>query len=101
MADSKKSAVPTHDHDRIVAPSVKADGTFDQTDPEFIGGEKSVEAAGEQAAVQAASVVDQAVRTNPDESPEFESVDKLRDQQESAAESAREAAESAVKSAQG
>lgn len=86
------------DHDRIVMPSLKADGTWDQTpDAEIIGDvDVAKRAAGEQAAVRAASAVDVAVRTNPREAPEFESIEQLSKDQEKAAKSARKDAESKV-----
>lgn len=52
--------VPNHgDHDRVQMPSVKADGTFDQHNPEFIG-DKDVTTAAvkEQFVQQAVSAAD-------------------------------------------
>ncbi|MGQ5580907.1 hypothetical protein [Streptomyces sp. ECR3.8] len=51
------------DHDRIVMPSRRADGSMDQLNPEFIGDkETAIAAAKEQLAVQAVSAVDVAAR---------------------------------------
>lgn len=51
------------DHDRIVMASRRADGSMDQTAPEFIGDKETAKAAArEQLAVQAASAVDVAAR---------------------------------------
>ncbi|WP_030764751.1 hypothetical protein [Streptomyces sp. NRRL F-2664] len=56
-------AAETGDHDRIVMASRKADGSMDQTDPEFIGDKDvALAAAKEQLAQQAASAVDTAAR---------------------------------------
>ncbi|MER7738887.1 hypothetical protein ABTX34_11270 [Streptomyces sp. NPDC096538] len=51
------------DHDRIVMPSRRADGSMDQLNPEFIGDkETAIAAAKEQLAAQAVSAVDVAAR---------------------------------------
>ncbi|MDH6226213.1 hypothetical protein [Streptomyces sp. MJP52] len=93
------------DHDRIVMASRKADGSMDQTRPEFIGDkETAIEAAREQLAVQAVSAVDTAARgvtAGPAEDgtgssePDAE-VKALKDAQEKAAKAAEAKAEREV-----
>ena len=57
------SAAKAGDHDRIVMASRKADGSMDQTAPEFIGDKDvAIAAAKEQLGQQAASAVDVAAR---------------------------------------
>ena len=57
------AAATVGDHDRIVMASRRADGSMDQTRPEFIGDpEVAVAAAKEQLGQQAASAVDVAAR---------------------------------------
>ena len=94
-----KGNAPQVTGDRIAMPSIAKDGNWDQTDPSIVGDvDAAKEAAGYQAAVRATSIVDDAVRTNPDEAPEFTSIDDLQKQQEAAAEAARKAAEAEVAS---
>ncbi|MFF4746795.1 hypothetical protein [Streptomyces sp. NPDC001268] len=63
QAKPTPKAAEQGDHDRIVMASRKADGSMDQTDPEFIGDKDvALAAAKEQLAVQAASAVDVAAR---------------------------------------
>ncbi|MFF6925842.1 hypothetical protein [Streptomyces californicus] len=57
------AAAEKGDHDRIVMASRRADGSMDQTRPEFIGDKDvAIAAAKEQLAQQAASAVDVAAR---------------------------------------
>src|SRR6478735_9497224 len=57
------SAAKAGDHDRIVMASRRADGSMDQTAPEFIGDKDvAIAAAKEQLGQQAASAVDVAAR---------------------------------------
>lgn len=58
-ADASKADAVTveHDHDRIAMPSRNADGTLDQTDPEYII-EDGEELAKEQAEAQARYATD-------------------------------------------
>lgn len=57
------AAAKAGDHDRIVMASRRADGSMDQTRPEFIGDKDvAIAAAKEQLAQQAASAVDVAAR---------------------------------------
>lgn len=63
QAKPTAKAAEQGDHDRIVMASRKADGSMDQTDPEFIGDKDvALAAAKEQLAQQAASAVDTAAR---------------------------------------
>jgi hypothetical protein len=89
------------DHDRIVMPSRRADGSMDQINPEFIGDkETAIAAAKEQLGVQAVSAVDVAARgvsAGPTEDgtggsePDAE-VQALKDAQEKAKREAEEQA---------
>ncbi|MFF8034918.1 hypothetical protein [Streptomyces sp. NPDC016626] len=61
--DPTAAAGERGDHDRIVMASRRADGSMDQTDPEFIGDkDTAISAAEQQLAEQATSAVDVAAR---------------------------------------
>lgn len=92
------------DHDRIAMPSVRADGSWDQNNPEVIGDlDTAVQAAREQAAVRASSAVDVAARgvtTEPEDAGSSEpdaEVKALKEAQEKAANAAADAAERDIK----
>jgi hypothetical protein len=99
------AAAERGDHDRIVMPSRRADGTLDQVDPEFIGDkDTAIAAAEEQLAVQAASAVDVAARGvtstqaadgTGDSEPDAE-VKALKDAQDKAVEDAKARARAEV-----
>jgi hypothetical protein len=113
MADTKstnteKQVIKTGDHDRVVALSVRADGTLDQTDPEIIGDKDAALAATKRQFAQiAVSAVDAKARaelglarsTEADTSDA--NIDKLREEHEKAASAAEKKAESVVNSLHG
>ena len=113
MADSKsstteKAVVKTGDHDRVVALSVKADGTLDQNDPEIIGDkDAAIEATKRQFAQIAVSAVDAEKRaelglarsTEGDTSDA--AIDALRKEHDKAAAAAEKQAESLINSLHG
>lgn len=91
------------DHDRVQMLSLKADGTPDQHNPEFISDkESSLEATAEQFRQQAVSAVDVAERgvsTDVGETVEQDpGIAELQEKHESAAKGAESAAKSAVES---
>ncbi len=104
MAQTKGAAASIeHDHDRIVMPSRRADGTMDQFDPEFIGDKDAAKrAARRQAEEQAASAVDVAERgvstddAAPADSPQDPTIERIAKAQTAAADKAGKAAEAEV-----
>ena len=110
MADSKststeKAVIQTGDHDRVVALSVRADGTLDQTNPEIIGDKEAALAATKrQFAEIAVSAVDAKKRAELGLSRSTEgdtsdaAIDALRDEHEKAATAAEKKAESVINS---
>ncbi|WP_327329843.1 hypothetical protein OG279_09630 [Streptomyces sp. NBC_01201] len=97
------SAAKGGDHDRIVMASRRADGSMDQTAPEFIGDKDvAIAAAKEQLGQQAASAVDVAARgvsSTPEGAAPSEpdpDVKALKDEQDKAIESAEAQAEREV-----
>lgn len=97
------SAAKAGDHDRIVMASRRADGSMDQTAPEFIGDKNvAVAAAKEQLGQQAASAVDVAARgvsSTPEGAAPSEpdpDVQALKDEQDKAIASAESQAEREV-----
>ena len=99
----KQSVALPHqgDHDRAAMLSVRADGTFDQHNPEFITSpEFAVAATKRQFAQQATSSVDIAERgagTDEVEVAEDPAIKALKEKHDAASKSAESAAESAVK----
>ena len=109
MADTKptptEKVVKTGDHDRVVALSVRADGTLDQTDPEIIGDKDAALAATKrQFAEIAVSAVDAEKRAelglarSTDDDTSDAAIDALRKEHEKAAEAAEKKAEQVVNS---
>ncbi|MGA6873095.1 hypothetical protein ACO8D0_14480 [Streptomyces pratensis] len=97
------SAAKAGDHDRIVMASRRADGSMDQTAPEFIGDKDvAIAAAKEQLGQQAASAVDVAgrgVSSTPEGAGSSEpdpDVQALKDEQDKAIASAESQAEHEV-----
>ena len=97
------SAAKAGDHDRIVMASRRADGSMDQTAPEFIGDKAiAIAAAKEQLGQQAASAVDVAARgvsSTPEGAAPSEpdpDVRALKDEQDKAIASAEAQAEREV-----
>ena len=89
------------DHDRVQMLSLKADGTPDQHNPEFIGEkESSLAATSEQFRQQAVSAVDVAERgagvSSGEDVEQDPGISELQKKHESAAKGAESAAESAV-----
>ncbi len=105
---TEKKVASDNDHDRVVMVSISKDGTLDQLDPEFIGGEFSIAASKRQAEERAASIVDQNMRgvtsdvaaTVAPGEPDPE-IQKIKDAQEKAATAASSAAEKLVKANSG
>jgi len=103
-----RTVVVDNDHDRIVMASISKDGTLDQLDPEFIGGDFSIAASKRQAEERAVSIVDQNLRgvtsdvaaTVAPGEPDPE-IQKIKDAQEKAANAASLAAEKLVKANSG
>lgn len=113
MADTKKTetaaadaVVATNDHDRVVALSVRADGTLDQNNPEIIGDkDAALDATKRQFAEIAVSAVDVtkraelglagAAETGP--SPDA-AIDALKAEHDKAAAAAEKKAEQVVNS---
>ncbi|MEU1122134.1 hypothetical protein ABZ371_00740 [Streptomyces sp. NPDC005899] len=98
------AAAEKGDHDRIVMASRRADGSMDQTHPEFIGDKDvAIAAAKEQLGQQAASAVDVAARgvaSTPEGAGSSEpdpDVKALKDAQDKAIESAESQAEREVR----
>jgi hypothetical protein len=111
MAEPQKAAasnaVPHQgDHDRVAMLSLRADGTHDQHNPEFIDEEFAREASKVQFAQQAVSAVDAVERSatidtgaaGGEDVPQDPSIEKLQKAHDKAATAAEKAAESAVKS---
>ncbi len=104
MAQTKGAAASIeHDHDRIVMPSRRADGTMDQFDPEFIGDKDAAKrAARRQSEEQAASAVDVAERgvstddTASADSPQDPTIERIAKAQTAAADKAGKAVEAEV-----
>ena len=104
MAQTKGAAASIeHDHDRIVMPSRRADGTMDQFDPEFIGDKDTAKrAARRQAEEQAASAVDVAERgvstddADTSDAPQDPTIERIAKAQTAAADKAGKAAEAEV-----
>ena len=97
------SAAKAGDHDRIVMASRRADGSMDQTAPEFIGDKDvAIAAAKEQLGQQAASAVDVAARgvsSTPEGAGSSEpdpDVQALKDEQDKVIASAESQAEREV-----
>lgn len=97
----------THDHDRVAMLSLKADGSPDQLDPEFVGDEKTALAATEeQFAQQAVSAADVELRgagseglgTTVEDAKPDPTIKKLEQAHEKADKAGRAAAKKAVKS---
>lgn len=90
------------DHDRVQMPSVKADGTFDQHNPELIGDKETTTAAvKEQFRQQAVSAADVAVArtgsgTTVEDAPQDPTIEKAVKEHEKVAAAAEKAAEKAV-----
>jgi hypothetical protein len=98
------SAAKAGDHDRIVMASRRADGSMDQTAPEFIGDKDvAIAAAKEQLGQQAASAVDVAARgvsSTPEGAAPSDpdpDVQALKDEQDKAIASAESQAEREVR----
>jgi hypothetical protein len=109
MAEAKTTAdkvvIQTNDHDRVVALSVRADGTLDQNDPEIIGDkDAAIEATKRQFAEIAVSAVDAEKRADLGLAGTTEGdtsdakIDALREEHEKAASAAEKKAESLVNS---
>lgn len=97
-----ENKVPTGDHDRVQMLSLRADGTPDQHNPEFIGDkEQTVAATTEQFRQQAVSAADTRLRrdtaaTSTDSDRQDPTVEELQKAHESAAKGAESAAKAAV-----
>jgi hypothetical protein len=109
MADSTNKVVEkaatsfAGDHDRVVALSVRVDGTLDQTDPEIIGDKDfALAATKRQFAEMAVSAVDAQRRRELGLAGDTErdtsdaAIDKLRKEHEAAASAAEKQAEAVV-----
>ena len=114
MADAKSTekavasgapVVSTNDHDRVVALSVRVDGSLDQHDPEIIGDkEAALDATKEQFRQIAVSAVDADKRAElglartADTDTSDAKIDALRKEHDKAAAAAEKKAESVVNS---
>lgn len=110
MADTKttntdKVVIKTNEHDRVVALSVRADGTLDQNDPEIIGDkDAALESTKRQFAEIAVSAVDAEKRAElglsgtDDGDTSDAAIDALRKEHDKAAEAAEKQAEQVVNS---
>lgn len=99
----QKNEVPHQgDHDRVQMPSVKADGTLDQHNPELIGDkDTTVAAVKEQFKQQAVSAADRANAptgggTVVEDAPQDPSIAKAQKEHEKVAAAAEKAAEKVV-----
>ena len=99
------TAIQTNDHDRVVALSVRSDGTLDQNDPEIIGDkDAAIDATKAQFAQIAVSAIDADKRAELGLAGRAEGdtsdaqIDKLRAEHDKAAAAAEKKAESVVNS---
>jgi len=106
MAEASKTPTQSNkvphqgDHDRIQMPSVKADGTLDQHNPELIGDKETTLAAVKeqfvQQAVSAADVVNSSGGTTVEGAPQDPAIEAAVKEHEKVAAAAEKAAEKLV-----